>query len=65
MANIYLTDEAYARLKAAKKDGQSFSAWVTQNVKPDVDWQQFVGSCKDLDIKKAMAELKKERRRYL
>ncbi|MBI5226366.1 antitoxin VapB family protein [Candidatus Micrarchaeota archaeon] len=65
MANVYLTDEAYARLKAAKKEGQSFSDWVKENAKPHIDWDQFVGCCKDMDIDKAMAEMKKERRRYL
>lgn len=63
MANVFLTDEAYAKLKAAKEDSQSFSDWVMENAKPEINWDKYLGCCKDMDVDKALAELKRERRR--
>lgn len=63
MANVYLTDEAYARLKAAKREDQSFSDWILENAKPRIDWGKYVGCCPDLDVDAAIAQIKKDRRK--
>ncbi|MBI2444902.1 antitoxin VapB family protein [Candidatus Micrarchaeota archaeon] len=63
MANIYVTDEAYARLKAAKSEDQSFSDWILENVRPQIDWDRHFGSCKGMDVKRIVKELQDERRR--
>lgn len=63
MANVFLTPDAYARLKAAKKPGESFSDAVVRFVPQEIDWDEVVGSCKGLDAKKTFAEIKKDRMR--
>ena len=63
MANIFLTDEAYARLKAAKKQGESFSEVIIEYVPQKIDWDKFVGSCKGIDAEKIKAEIRKDRER--
>lgn len=63
MANIYLKDEAYARLKAAKKEGQSFSDVIMDEIPQKVDLDAFFGSCKGTDAKRILKELQDERRR--
>ena len=62
MANVFLTDEAYARLKAAKKQGQSFSDVILDTIPQEIDWEKHLGSWKGADVKKLMAEIKAERR---
>lgn len=63
MANVFLTGEAYARLKAAKRQGQSFSEVIMQKIPQEINWAEVVGSCKNMDAKKAFAEIKRERDR--
>lgn len=63
MANVFLSAEAYARLKAAKKEKESFSEVVMQHVPQQIDWEQVVGSCRGMDAKKAYAEIKRDRER--
>lgn len=63
MANVFLTPEAYARLKAAKKEGQSFSDVVFEKVPQQIDWNEFLGSCRGINAKKLFAEIKRERER--
>jgi predicted CopG family antitoxin len=62
MANVFLSNEAYARLRAAKKPNQSFSDVVLERIPQEIDFSEFLGSCKGLDAKKAYAEIKKDRR---
>lgn len=62
MANVHLTDEAYARLKAAKKKDQSFSDVILEKIPQEIDWDRCIGSWKDVDVKKMMAEVKADRR---
>lgn len=61
MANVFLTEEAYARLKAAKKEGQSFSDVVMERVQQEIDWDKYLGCCKGMDAEKLVAELRKDR----
>ncbi len=63
MANVFLTDEAYARLKAAKKKKQSFSDVVMEQVKTTIDLKEFFGSCKGINAEKLYETIKKERKR--
>ena len=63
MANVFLTPEAYAKLKAAKKPGESFSDVVIKLVPQTLDLDEFVGSCKGLDAKKLTKEIREERNR--
>jgi len=63
MANVFLTPDAYARLKASKKPGQSFSDVVLERVSPELDLDEFLGSCKGINAKKLSDEIQKERRR--
>ncbi len=62
MANVFLTDEAYARLKAAKKENESFSDVVMAHVSQHIDWDKYFGACKGMDIEKAIAHIKRDRR---
>jgi len=61
MANIFLTDEAYAKFKALKKEGQSFSDYILE-LPQEIDWKRFVGAWKDVDTEKIKAHIKKDRR---
>ncbi len=63
LANVFLSAEAYARLKAAKENEESFSEVVLKYVPQEINWNEFLGSCKGLDAKKVFAEIKKERER--
>ena len=61
MANVFLTDEAYARLKAAKKEGQSFSEVVIERVPQEIDWDKYLGIWKGVDAEKMVANIRKAR----
>ena len=61
MANIFLTNEAYARLRAAKKEGESFSDVILENIHQKIDWDEVVGSCRGIDVKKLKAQIKRDR----
>ena len=61
MANVFLTDEAYARLKAAKKGNESFSDVVIEHIPQQIDWNKYLGCCKGIDAEKLVEELKRER----
>lgn len=63
LANVFLSGEAYARLKAAKKAGESFSDVVMREVKQDLDLNEFLGCCKGMDVDAAIAKIKRERER--
>lgn len=63
MVNVFLNDAAYARLKAVKREEQSFSDVVLEKIPQDIDWDDFVGAWKGIDAKKAYAEIKRERER--
>lgn len=63
MANVFLTDEAYARLKAAKKENESFSDVIMAHISQNIDWDKYIGSCKGMNAEKLSAEIKKERHR--
>lgn len=63
MANVFLTAEAYARLKAAKNEGESFSDVVMEHIPQKINWSEVLGSCKGIDSKKLYKEIKKERDR--
>ncbi len=63
MANVFLSGEAYARLRAAKRDGESFSDVVIREVKQDIDMNEFLGCCKGINADKLVKELQAERRR--
>ena len=63
VANVFLSAEAYARLKAAKKEGESFSEVIIEHIPQEIDWNEFLGSCKEINAKKLYAEIKKERER--
>jgi len=62
MANVFLSNEAYARLRAAKKPQQSFSDVVLERIPQDLDLSEFLGCCKGMDADKAYAEIKRGRR---
>ena len=62
MVNVFLSPEAYARLKAAKKGNQSFSDVVIERVPQEIEWKEFLGSAKGIDAKKVYGEIKRERR---
>lgn len=61
MANVFLTDEAYGRLKAAKKERESFSDVIVRTVPQEINMKEFLGCCKGEDAKKIKAEIRKER----
>lgn len=61
MANVFLNDEAYAHLMAAKKVGESFSDVVLREVRQEIDLKEFVGCCKGEDAERIKAEIKRER----
>ena len=61
MANVFLTDEAYARLKAAKKEGQSFSDVVIERVPQEIDWDKYLGCCKGMDSERLKAQIRRDR----
>ena len=61
VANVFLTAEAYARLKAVKNEGESFSDVVLENIHQKIDWDGVVGSCKGIDVKKLKAQVKRDR----
>ncbi len=63
MANVFLTSEAYARLKAVKQQGESFSDVVMLHVPQKIDLKEFLGSCKEIDADKLNARIKSGRRR--
>ncbi len=63
LANVFLSAEAYARLRAAKENEESFSEVVLKYVPQEINWNEFLGSCKGADAKKVFAEIKKERER--
>ena len=63
MANVFLNDDAYARLKAAKKASESFSEVVLAHGPQTIDWDEVVGSCKGMDSKKIRSEIRQERER--
>lgn len=63
MANVFLSPEAYARLKAAKKEGQSFSDVVLERVPQEIDWKEFLGSCKGIDADRINAQIREDRRK--
>lgn len=66
MPNVFLNARAYARLKAAKPHGQSFSDYVLQNVKPAaVDLDAFFGCCKGMDAPAMIANIRRNRNRSL
>ena len=57
MANVFLNDEAYAILKAAKKEKESFSDVVVREVAVQNRVKEFLGSCKGMDVKKMIREI--------
>ncbi len=61
MANVFLTEEAYARLKAAKHQGDSFSDVVLREVKQNVDLAEYLGAWENTDANKLAEELRQER----
>ena len=63
MANVFLNDVAYSRLKAAKKQGQSFSDLVIEIVPMKTKFSDMLGAFPDIDAKKISAEIRKERRK--
>jgi predicted CopG family antitoxin len=63
MTRVSLTSEAYARLKAVKQQGESFSDVVMQHVPQKIDLKDFLGSCKGMDADKLNVRIKSERRR--
>ncbi|MBI5636125.1 hypothetical protein HY993_04150 [Candidatus Micrarchaeota archaeon] len=63
MANVFLSTDAYARLKAAKKEGESFSDVIITFIPQEINWGEFLGSCKGIGAKKLYAQIKKERER--
>ena len=63
MVNIFLSPEAYARLKAAKKGGESFSEVILEKIPQEVDLKEFLGSCRGMDADRMIAQIKKERDR--
>ncbi len=63
MVNVFLTPEAYAKLKAAKQEGESFSDVVVREVKQQIDLDKYFGALKGMDAEKLSAEIKKERDR--
>ena len=63
MANVFLSSEAYARLKALKKQKQSFSDVVMEYVPQEIDLKEFLGSCRGMDAKRVFAEIKRDRER--
>lgn len=65
VANVFLSDEAYARLKAAKKAKESFSEVIMQHVPQQINWDEVLGSCKGMDSKKIYAEIKRDREHKL
>ncbi len=62
MVNVFLTPDAYARLRAAKEEGESFSDVVVREVKQKIDLDKYIGSCAGMDVEKAIANIKKNRR---
>ena len=63
MPNVFLTSEAYARLKAAKKGDESFSDVIVENLRQDIDINDFLGSCSEIDAEKLSAGIRRERNR--
>ena len=63
VANVFLSSEAYARLKALKKQKQSFSDVVMEYVPQEIDLKEFLGSCRGMDAKRVFAEIKRDRER--
>lgn len=63
MTNVFLSQEAYTRLKAAKHEKESFSDVVLREVKQTVDLYKYFGCCAGIDVEKLNAEIKKERNR--
>lgn len=63
MANVFLNDEAYARLKAAKKETESFSKFVLREIPVQNRVSEFLGSWKGSDLKRIVSEIERERER--
>ncbi len=62
MVNVFLTPDACARLRAAKGENESFSDVVIREVKQQVDLDKYLGACAGMDVEKAIARIKKDRR---
>lgn len=65
MANVFLSNEAYARLRAAKKPQQSFSDVILERVPQDLDLSEFLGCCKGMDAEKLSREIRRDRDRKM
>ncbi len=63
MANVFLSEEAYAKLKAVKEEKESFSEVVIRCTHQQIDWKKYLGSCKGIDTEKIIKEIKKGRSR--
>ncbi len=63
MANVFLNDDAYARLKAAKKENESFSDLVLREMPVQNRIKEFLGSWQGNDMKKIISEIERERER--
>jgi predicted CopG family antitoxin len=63
MANVFLTAEAYARLKAAKNEGESFSDAVIRFIPQEIDWKTVLGSCRGINSGRLSMEIRRERER--
>ena len=61
MVNVFLNNQAYARVRAAKKEGESVSDVVLRYVPQDLDVSEYFGSCKGLDADRANAKIRQER----
>ena len=62
MANVFLTSEAYAKLKAAKTENESFSDVVLREIKQEVNLAEFLGSCKEMNAEGIVEQIKRDRR---
>ena len=61
LANVFLIDTAYAKLRAAKQDRESFSDVVMRYVPQDLNLKEFLGSCKGMDANKLNEKIRRER----
>ena len=62
--HVSLSDEAYERLKKAKKDSESFSDVVLRIVRsPTGDLNRFFGAWKDDEHEKVKAKILADRKR--
>ena len=60
---VSLSEEAYRKLKRAKKDSESFSDVILRTVKsPSGDLDRFIGAWKGEDFEKIEAKILADRR---